>query len=501
MILTIDIGTTSFKGALFTAQGECQHVVSLPLSIKSSSPEYHEAESDQWLRAFADCMAQMASAALSQVKAIVVSGNGPSLVPVTGMPGAADGSTHGADGALHLDAAPALLWLDRRAREESARVSELMGGFVDPSFFLPKALWIKNQQPALYEKTRYFLSCPEYLSCALTGIARTVFPSQGFDRWYWNRETLDQLGLDAEKFPPFVSPGTVIGPLLGPIAHRFGIGAGGQASGGIPVIAGGPDFFAAILGAAAIAPGDACDRSGTSEGINLCTQERVIDPRLMSYGHPVSPHWNLSGIISTTGKALAWARDLLGLSSAPFVEFFQLAQSAPPGAGGLIFLPYLAGERAPIWDPHAKGTLLGLSLSTGRAELARAAAEGICFAIRDVVTVMEEHGVPVENLRVTGRPGQSDFLNQLKADITGKEVLTPLQPEAELTGGAALGATALGYYASVGEAAAAMVRMGKTYRPNVQHTSLYDSMFSEYREAYKSLRENFARLDEGGKPQ
>jgi xylulokinase len=520
MILTIDIGTTSFKTALFTPQGECRDLVyvpsvrelkevgcTTPLPAACASLELHKAASDQWLRAFEDCMALL-GAALSKVEAIVISGNGPSLVPVTGTPDAASAgdATGGAHGVLRLEAAPALLWLDRRAREESARVSELMGGFVDPSFFLPKALWIKNHEPALYEKTRYFLSCPEYLSCALTGIARTVFPSQGFDRWYWNREILDQLGLDAEKFPPFVSPGTIIGPLFPAIAQRFGIGAaaggGGTAgSGDIPVIAGGPDFFAAILGAAAISPGDACDRSGTSEGINLCTQERIPDPRLMSYGHPISPYWNLSGIISTTGKALAWARDLLGLGAEPFEAFFQLAHSAQPGAGGLIFLPDLAGERAPIWDPHAKGTLLGLSLSTGRAEIARAVTEGICFAIRDVITVMEEQGVPVENLRVTGRPGQSDFLNQLKADITGKPVLIPAQREAELLGAAALGAAALGHYASAGEAVQAMVQIGKTYRPNAQHASLYDNMFREYREAYKSLKGNFARLDEGRGPQ
>jgi xylulokinase len=365
-----------------------------------------------------------------------------------------------------------------------------MGGFVDPSFFLPKALFIKNREPELYRRTNFFLACPEYLSCALTGIPRTVFPSEGFDRWYWNAAVLEQLGLAGEKFPPLVPPGTVIGPVLPALARRLGFTRPG-AEREIPVIAGGPDFFSAILGAGVARPGEACDRSGTSEGINVCTGERIVDPRLMSYGHPVKPFWNLSGIISTTGKALSWIREIL-TPDAPFEKIFELAASAAPGAGGLVFLPYLAGERAPIWDPHARAVFLGMGLSTGRAELARAVAEGICFALRDVITVMEECGAPVRELRVTGRPGESDFLNQLKADITGRDVLVPALKESELLGAAALGAAALGEYPSAGEAARAMVHIRQVYRGDEKKSALYRDLFAEYREAYKSLKGNFS---------
>jgi xylulokinase len=453
-------------------------MVSLPLGETPAPGE--GIPGDRWLRAFGECLDRLGD--LSQVRALVISGNGPTLVPVTGT------ADPDAQGGPRLASAPARHWLDRGAREESELISSLMGGYVDPGFFLPKALRIKNREPELYEKTRYFLACPEYLSCALTGAARTVFPSRGFDRWYWNAAILERLGLDGEKFPPFISPGTVIGPLLPPIARRFGIGR----SGGVPVIAGGPDFFAAILGAAAVSPGEACDRSGTSEGINLCTGERINDPRLMSYGHPVSPYWNLSGIISTSGQALAWGRDLLGLGPESFEEFFRLARSAGAGAGGLLFLPYLAGERAPLWDPRARGVFTGLSLSTGRAELARAVAEGICFAIRDVITVMEEGGPVLRSLRVTGRPGKNPFLNQLKADITGKEVLEGPE-DAELAGAAALAAVSLGEYASLTGAVRAMIRTGRLYRGDTAKAAFYGELFAEYRDTYRSLKENFAR--------
>ncbi|GHT92291.1 xylulokinase [Spirochaetia bacterium] len=483
MILTIDIGTSTFKAALFTVDGACTKFTALPLSIALSDGLRHEAESAQWLRVFEESLKRLGD--LSAVEALVISGNGPSLVPVTGTPALNEQGS--GEPQLVLPASAARLWLDRRAQEESAAVSAIMGAYVDPGFFLPKSLWIKNNDAALYEKTKYFLSCPEYLVYALTGEARTVFPSEGFDRWYWNDDVLAKAGLDRAKFPPFIAPGETIGTLLPVVARCFGFSAA-TASGAVPVIAGGPDFFAAILGVGAVHPGEACDRSGTSEGINVCTTERIMDARLMSYGHPVKPYWNLSGIISTTGKAIVWARELLGIDAEPFENFFKLADQAKSGVGVPVFLPYLAGERAPIWDPHARGVFLGLSLSSGRAELARSVAEGICFAIRDVITVMEECGAAVRELRVSGHPGESEFLNQLKADISGRDVLIPAVASAELMGLAALGAAALGNYTSAGEAAAAMVKIRRVYHGDEKKAARYERLFAEYRGAYQALK-------------
>jgi xylulokinase len=476
LLLVIDIGTSAFKAALYGFDGECGGETAAPLSVVSRGGRF-EAAPETWLRAFEACCRRLGP--LGKVEALVISGNGPTLVPVTGEPGC-DG------GGLRLEAAPARLWLDRGDREEAAAVSAVMGDFVDPGFFLPKALGIKNREPGLYEKTRAFLSCPEYLACALTGEGRTVFPSRGFDRWYWNGEVLEKLGLEKEKFPPFITPGDTVGALLPRTAAYFGF------SGPVPVIAGGPDFFAAIPGSGAVRPGDACDRSGSSEGINVCTEKRIVDSRLMSYGHPVKPYWNLSGIISTTGKAVDRIMAILGFEAGAWEKFFALAAEAAPGAGGLLFLPYLAGERAPLWDPRARGVFAGLGLDTGRAEMARAAAEGICFAIRDVLAVMEEAGAPARNLRVSGGPGASGFLNQLKADISGREVLVPAARYAELSGNACTGAAALGKYGSIGEAAAALVKIDRVFHPDEKKGPLYEGLFGRYRELYCSLKEHFA---------
>ena len=168
--------------------------------------------------------------------------------------------------------------------------------------------------------------------------------------------------------------------------------------------------------------------------------------------------------------------------------WIALAEAAAPGAGGLVFLPYLAGERAPVWDPSARAVFRGFSLSSDRACFARAVLEGICFAIRDVISVMEESGARVGELRVSGSAAESGILNQLKADISGRETVVPAQKEAELLGLAIIGSLALGKYASAAEAASALVRVESRREPDAQNAALYGELFQEYRETYRRLK-------------
>jgi len=476
MLLTIDIGTSIFKSAIWDFEGNRLAFASVPLSISRSEGLRHEADSGQWLKAFEDCCRSLgANIRLNTIEALIICGNGPSLTPVLAAPLKEDGSDGNNFG---LYTAPSRLWLDRRAVTAAKQVSALAGGFVDPGFYLPKALDFKINEAPLYENTKFFLGCPELLAYALTGEARMVFPSDGFERWFWNDSILEKLGLDKGKFPPFIRPGEIFGQLTTKVATRFGFKPG------TPVISGGPDFFAAILGSGTIRPGQVCDRAGTSEGINACMLRRVSDEKLMSYKHPVKPFWNLSGIVSTTGKAIEWGHSLLGIES--YDAFYALAQTAKPGAGGLVFLPYLAGERAPVWDPSKRGVLRGLGLETGRPEFARSVLEGICFAIRDVTSIMEEaasskeDGAVIEELRVAGALSSSDLLDQIKADITKKPVLVPGQKEAELMGLAIIGSCALGRYNSFAEAASALVKIDKEFLPDAKNAALYDELFGGY---------------------
>jgi len=458
MLLTIDVGTSRFKSAVFDYGGKCLSFASFLFSNDSS------ADCSHWIKAFEECCKKLGNTA--KVEAIVISGNGPSLVPVFGEPKA------GSDG-LTVPADKARLWLDRSAVKYQDEVSKVMGGFVDACFFLPKVLKIKNEQAQLYQKTKTFLGVPECLAYALTGAAHTVFPSDGFDRWFWNKSVLEKLSLDPAKFPPFIRPGEAFGKITPSAADLFGF------TKNIPVITGGPDFFAAIIGSGVMEPSHACDRTGSSEGVNLCTQNMVIDRRLMSYGHPIKPYWNLSGTINTTGKAIEWCKDFLGVNS--YDDFFALAKQSKSGSGGLVFVPYLAGERAPVWNSNVRALWRGISLSSGRNEFANSVLEGIGFAIKDVISAMESTGVRAGQLRVTGRLAGIESLNQIKADITGKQIIEPVHKETELLGLAITGSCYMKKFASIAEASSAMVKTGKTYDPNPKNAEIYNDLFLEYK--------------------
>jgi len=462
MLLTIDIGTTTFKTALWDFAGKAISFESALLESDNIDGVKHETSALQWLDAFDKCVKKLKNK--KQVQAIVISGNGPSLVPVTGAAQIKD--------KLFIPADKARLWMDRKAVEYQEEVSALMGGFVDASFFLPKILFIKDKEKQVYDRTKFFLGCPEYLAFALTGEAKSVFPCKGFDRWFWNDEILDKLKLDKEKIPSFIKPGEEFGLLSSAAAKLYGF------SENIPVICGGPDFFAAILGSGVKEIGQVCDRTGSSEGINLCTQDYVSDKRLMSYGHPIEPYWNLSGMINTTGKAIQWACSLFNLS---FNDFISLAEKSKPGSAELIFHPYLAGERTPLWDPNVKASWHGINLGTSREDFALSVLEGITFAIKDVISVMAEVGQETKQLHLTGGLSQCEFLNQIKADITGLQVLQGFYKDTELLGLLIIGSCAMGRYKSFKEASGVLYRTKTTYEPNVKNKELYNELFNKYR--------------------
>jgi xylulokinase len=188
----------------------------------------------------------------------------------------------------------------------------------------------------------------------------------------------------------------------------------------------------------------------------------------------------LSGIINTTGKAIEWGAEFLTASN--FDGFFSLAQKSKPGSGGLIFLPYLAGERTPIWNPNAGALWKGIGINSNRSDFANSILEGIGFAIKDVLAVMEEAGANLQTsqLRVTGGLAKNAYLNQIKADISGKEILEPKYRETELLGLAIIGSHFMSKSKPIAEASSAMVKTEKHYEPNLHHTELYNELFNEY---------------------
>ena len=475
MILAFDIGTTVLKGALLTEEGEFKGLAARSMSLCDTTESgCYEAESGEWIEAFCSVTAELlADCDKNLLRAVVISGNGPTLVPVS------------KDGTF-LE--PVMSWMDRRGTAQSAKIGEVQDFVIDPTFYLPKAMWIADNLPHVYEETEFFLSCPESMAFWLTEVAVTILPGLKFEKYFWSDNLLEATGMDKAKFPDFVKPGHITGVVNKSAAALSGLPVG------LPVVSAGPDFVVTLLGTAAVYPGRACDRAGTSEGINLCTESYIEDPRLMGYGHVVEPWYNVSGIISTSGKALEWLKENLNSSKEDYGFFLEAASESAAGCDGLLFLPYLAGERAPHWDPAARGAFIGLGLHHSRGDMIRAVIESTGYAMRDVIDVMAENGGRVDELRITGGPSKSELWNQIKADITGRRLLVPESTESELLGNLAIALRSLGDTDELSECADRIVRIKDTYEPDAARHSMYSEYFELYRESYRNLKDIFGSL-------
>ncbi|MCL2800715.1 MAG: FGGY-family carbohydrate kinase [Treponema sp.] len=419
MLLTIDIGTSTFKFAVWDYNGNRLSLLLLPLKAKNNI----ETDPSVWIDTFNECCKRTRD--LSKIEAIIISGNGPTLVPVPKKNNPQEN---------------ARLWTDRRAEKYNLHVSDLMQGYVDAGFFLPKILYIKNEEESLYNNTDFFVGCPEYLAYKLTGNARTVFPCKGFDRWFWNDDVLEKLKLDKEKFPSFINPGDEFGLLSASNAEYFGFKKN------IPVISGGPDFFASILGSGITEPETACNRTGTSDGINLCTENYIKHDKLMSYSHPIEPYWNLSGIIGTSGKMIEEKTESLNIKNID--DFFDQAQS----------------------NIEAKNVL-----------------ENISFRIKDILNIMKEMGQKTNKIHVSGGLSDYSYFNQIKADITEKVIIEGAFKEAELLGLFIIGAFKKGIYSSYKEASSALYKIKRCYEPDYSKKDLYNNRYFEYKEAKEKI--------------
>jgi len=505
-ILAIDIGTTSAKAALFYHDANCSALAKADIpAFHLEDPVCHEVAPSAWEMAVASMAWDLAGddpAGFRAIEAIVISGNGPTIVPIDG------------EGKPLWNA---LTWMDRRASHQAAEAGRALGRQIDPEYNLPKILWFREHKPDVYKKAKFFVSCPEYVCGRLSGTWATFLPAQGFQEIIWDDEALEALQLDKEKFPPFARPGERLGVVTAEGEDLFGVPEG------VPVIAAGPDFVASLLGTDTTRPGRACDRSGTSEGINLCTDKAVPkDDRLLFMPHVISPYRNISGVISTSGEALNWFRRAsevntgagAGATLESYEALFAQAARASAGAEKLLFLPYLAGERAPIWNPDARGVFFGLTLRHGHAEMARAVLESTAFAMRDVIDVMESLGAKVSDLRVTGRSSRNPVWNQIKADITGKPVLSPRFSDAELLGDLSIALYSLAGGDPVGsgpagdavgvsslvDVTARIARIERIFEPDITKTKLYDDLFGVYRQTYKALVPAFVSLKNAGAP-
>ncbi|MDZ4861484.1 MAG: xylulokinase, partial [Candidatus Hydrogenedentes bacterium] len=368
----------------------------------------------------------------------------------------------------------------------------------------PKILWLRDNEPHLYEKLKKVLLPKDYIRLVLTGdYATDVADASGTllfnvrDR-AWHTELMSMLDIDPSLMPRAYEGTEITGELSEEAANLTGLPAG------IPVVAGGGDQAAGGIGNGIVRKGVISSTVGTSGVVFAFADTISLDPkgRVHTFCHSVPGKWHVMGVVLSAGGALRWFRDTLCPTEKaaavergydPYDVIAAAAANVAPGAEGLTFLPYLSGERTPHKDPYARGAFVGLSLKHTRAHMARAVFEGVAFAMRDSLEIIREMGVAITQVRASGGGARNAFWRQVQADINKAPLVTTNIDEGPAYGAALLATVATGIYRTVEEACDAIIKVEDECKPNDAHSSVYDACFREYQETYKALAAGFAR--------
>jgi xylulokinase len=462
VVLGVDVGTSSLKAGLFTLAGTPLGFAQAAYGLASPEPDAVEQDPDDWWRALASVSRQLLASAPDDPQltllAVAIGGQAPTLAAV--------------DADLR-PTYPAISWLDQRPAAEAERLYARLGQSVPVWGSWPaQAAWLIHQRPSAMQRTRWLFGCPDYLAARLTGRPVSFLS--------WPAAEIEAAEIDTRLLPPQQVPGEVIGGVTPEAAEASGLPAG------TPVVAGYVDGILGVLGSGVRRPGDACMNSGTSGTFSVVSATGL--------GYPVMGMCVVGAATNTSGKALDWFVQQVGPPGSTYIELLAGASEVAEGSGGLLFLPHLAGERAPVRDPRSRGAWVGLTLEHDRRHLLRSLLEGVAFSFRAVQESLAEMGAEARDVRVVGGQARSDLWNQIKADVLNRPVLVPEVIEAAVVGAAILGAIGLGAYASREEAVSAMVRVSHSFVPDRDRAALYEELYADYCQLYPALRETNWRL-------
>ncbi len=447
-ILVIDIGTSSVKAAVMNGEGRL--LSEGRRKIMGPSEKSDSFEAYRWIEALQHTVPYVAGH--YRIDAVVLSGNGPTVVAVD-------------DEGRVLDRP--LLWLD-------ARALPLEGS---KSLYLPKIAWFERRAEA--GRVRWYLPFPEYLMYVLTGEAVAITPSDEFMPYIWNTEELGRLGMDADRFPPFVSIGTVVGRVTAAAADLISLPQG------TPVIAGGSDFLMSLVGTGTVRKGRTCDRAGTSEGINHCAAAPLQAPGVRTLPHVIPGLYNVAGILSATGLLFEWFREISGQTGRDYASMMLDIMNVPEDARIPWFFPSV--HRGAAWE-FQRGMFIGLGAEHTGAMMGRAVVLSIGFAVREAIEILRNTGAEITELRACGGQAKNGLWTQMKSDIVGVPISVPEVADAELTGNLCAGLVALGEADDLVEGAERVVHTLHTFEPAPEQTERFTEQYERYRERYETFR-------------
>ena len=506
-LLGIDIGTTSTRALVISDEGVVlgSHAIEYPLS--TPHPNWAEQDPEDWWRATAGAIPRAMSEA--GVTGADIEGVGLS------------GQMHGS---VFLDEddriiRPAILWCDQRTAAQCASITETVGEAdviaetcnpVLTGFTAPKIIWLRDEEPENFARVRKVLLPKDYVRLRLTGeYATEVSDASGTSLLIvperrWSEVMLDRLELPAQWLPKVYESPEVSGSVTAEAAGATGLAEG------TPVVGGGGDQAAGGVGNGIVSAGVVSSTTGTSGVVFAHLDEPVMDEKLRTHTfcHAVPGKWHVMGVMLSAGGSLRWLRDTVCTEEVaaaaraerdPYELMTEAAAQAPAGSEGLVFLPYLTGERTPYPDPNARGVFFGLSLRHGKPHLIRAVMEGVACGLRDSFEIIEAMGVQVTQVRASGGGARSVLWRQIQADVTGHAHSIINVDEGPAYGAALLAGVGAGVWESVEAACTATIEVTDTCEVDPDAHELYGGYYALYRKLYAQLRECFedvARLVE-----
>ncbi len=502
MMLGLDIGTSGAKAIVCNERGVVLTSALSEYPLHAPHPLWSEQDPADWWRG-----------AKEALRAVLAAPNvDPGEIAGLGLTGQMHGSVF-----LDKDCQvvrPALLWNDQRTAEECREITEkigyerliqIAGNPALTGFQAPKIVWLRNHEPENFARVRQVLLPKDYIRLMLTGASATdasdaagtlLLDLKARD---YSEEILRALDIPREWLPKVYEGPQVTGSLLPAVAAELGLPAG------LPVTAGGGDNAAAAVGTGIVRPGIVSSSIGTSGVIFAHSDEIALDPqgRLHTFCHAVPGKYHLMAVTLSAGGSFQWWRNILrqvggmaGLSGGElnYDQMTAAAASAMPGAEGLVFLPYLTGERTPHLDPFARGAFVGLTARHSLAHLCRAVMEGVVYSMRDGLEIMRDLGLSIGQVRATGGGGRSPLWRQMQADIYNAEVVTLKAEEGPAYGAALLAGVGAGLFSDVDTAVASSVAVTGSTQPDPANQVAYEKTYAIHRALYPALKESMQAL-------
>lgn len=491
IILGIDLGTQSVKSSLLDTQKGIIHTEAMAYEIKVPKPRYAEQDPEEWWEATKYVLAKLKASCVSEFSAIEAIG--------------LTGQMHGL---VALDKSykpvfPAIIWLDQRSEKQVAEIEErisfsemasVIHNRTFTGFAFPSLLWLKENKPSVY-KDIYKICCPkDYIRMKLTGniatevsdaSSTTIFDMPKRD-WYY--DAIDRFGLDRDKFPECYESTEIAGKVCASVSAETGL------SKGIEVIYGSGDQPAHSIGNGAYQSGVLICNIGTGGVVTTYSKRDVFDEqlRIHSFCNAIDNAYVVFGAMLSGGLSLNWLKNKV-LNVKEYNEISSFAADVPAGSEGLIYLPYLCGERTPHMDASATGMLFGLKYLHDRKHISRAVMEGVTFALKDSVLVLEEVGIRADRIIASGGGAKSKVWLQMEADIFNKEIQVINVEEQATLGACIIAGLGTGIFSSTKEACDKFVTFqDKVYYPDQKNVNRYDELFEVYQKLYQRNKDLMA---------